>query len=141
MFFRNRKQSEAAAGLSVNKLTQALLLWHTEMKNLRHEIITLRTEMGKWRVSGQSVPTNGRSPLDTGGNSAVRDWMPIVDRFQELLLVQLGNADLAQAFGTYARQRELRDAEMSAGLSKSASNEMDAEWEESVGGQSKYESI
>ncbi|MHC4508026.1 MAG: hypothetical protein ACYTAO_03580 [Planctomycetota bacterium] len=47
----------------------------------------------------------------------------MIDRMQELLLVQMGNADLAQAFGTYARQRELRASEEQPGTTWTEPNE------------------
>jgi hypothetical protein len=76
--------------------------------DLRDEVLALRNEVADLRKRGdQPVPSNG----GPRAGSAVQDWLPVVDRFQELLLVQMGNADLAQAFGTCARQRELREAE------------------------------
>jgi hypothetical protein len=51
----------------------------------------------------EEVPTN------PGGG--VREWLPVLDRFHELTLVAMGNADLAQQFGLTGRQREVAQAE------------------------------
>jgi hypothetical protein len=78
------------------------------LAGLRQDIGALRDEVAELSAYvHQPVPTNG----GPRAGSAVQDWLPVVDRLQELLLVQMGNADLAQAFGTHARQREAQAAE------------------------------
>lgn len=103
MAFWNRKRDDnCISPSSANLLTRAVADARKDIENLRREVDQLHN-----RVNGQPVPTNGKPQA----GSAVQDWLPIVDRMQELLLVQMGNADLAQAFGTYARQRESRASE------------------------------
>jgi hypothetical protein len=102
MAFWNRKRDDKKhVDSAVNRLTQFISFLREDVALLRREVAELQAH------KNQPVPTNG--PPHAG--SAVQDWLPIVDRMQELLLVQMGNADLAQAFGTYARQRELRASE------------------------------
>ena len=106
MAFWNRKQH------NVDPLVRAVLDLRADVDKFRREVTQLRSrvegqEADLNRVKGQPVPTNGQPRA----GSAVQDWLPVVDRMQELLLVQMGNADLAQAFGTYSRQRELRASE------------------------------
>ncbi|KPL13125.1 hypothetical protein AMJ85_00260 [candidate division BRC1 bacterium SM23_51] len=99
---RDRNEPKPAPANAVERLTRVILDLRHDVENLRREVDQLHI-----RVNGQPVPTNGQGR--TGGG--VQEWLPVVDRLQELLLVQMGNADLAQAFGTYARQRELRESE------------------------------
>ena len=107
MAFWNRDRNApkpAPPANAVDRLTRVILDLRHDVENLRREVDGLHI-----RVNGggpQPVPTNGQSRA-----GSVQEVLPIVDRFQELLLVQMGNADLAQAFGTYARQRELRESE------------------------------
>ena len=102
MAFWNRKRNEKARmKTGVTPVERAVVALHEEVCTLRDEVAELRARVH------QPVPTNG----GPRAGSAVQDWLPVVDRLQELLLVQMGNADLAQAFGTHARQRELRAAE------------------------------
>lgn len=103
-FFWNRKQNEpqpAPPATAVERLTRVIL-------DLRHDVENLRREMDQLhiRVNGQPVPTNGQNRA-----GSVQEVLPIVDRLQELLLVQSGHPDIAQAFGTYTRQKELRESE------------------------------
>jgi hypothetical protein len=102
MAFWNRKKP---AGPEIAALTRAIVDLRTKVDNLSHEVDRLHCDVDKLRA-GQPVPTNGQD--QTG---SVREWLPVLDRMQELLLVEKGHADLAQAFGTYTRQRELRAAE------------------------------
>lgn len=107
MAFWNRKQDEKKnTGPAVDPTTRTIVSLRREFAALRDDVSALRHEVAESRKR-QPVPTNGKPHV----GSAVQDWLPIVDRMQELLLVQMGNADLAQAFGTYARQRELRASE------------------------------
>jgi Tfp pilus assembly protein PilN len=101
---RDDKQHEAVKRLTqvIENLRREVNQMRARVEGLQHDVETLHA-----RVNGQPVPTNGQSR----DGSAVQDWLPVIDRMQELLLVQMGNADLAQAFGTYARQRELRASE------------------------------
>jgi hypothetical protein len=101
-FWNFGKNKKGTASPAVDNLTRTVVLMRNTVDTLCHEVAKLRE-----RVDRQPVPTNGQ----VHAGSAVQDWLPIVDRMQELLLVQMGNADLAQAFGTYARQRELRASE------------------------------
>lgn len=103
---RNNEPKQAPPANAVQRLTRVLLELQRDVENLRREVDGLHIRVNGGNC-GQPVPTNGQNRI----GSAVQDWLPVVDRLQELLLVQMGNADLAQAFGTYARQRELRDAE------------------------------
>ncbi len=113
MAFWNRNRNEP-----VERLTQAIL---SLRRDIQEDIVSLRREVGQLqdRVNAQPVPTSGKPHA----GSAVQDWLPVVDRMQELLLVQMGNADLAQAFGTYARQRELRASEEQPGTTWTEPNE------------------
>ena len=121
MAFWNRKRDEPKqVGPAVSTLARAIVELRADIENMRHTMDQLRD-----RVNGQPVPTIGKPHV----GSAVQDWLPVVDRMQELLLVQMGNADLAQAFGTYARQRELRASE----------EQPDTTWTEP--GESTYENI
>ena len=101
MAFWNRSHKNRVRDSAVAGLTEILV-------RLRGEVGALRDEVAKLQVcvNGQPVPTNGQPRA-----GSVQEVLPIVDRLQELLLVSMGNADLAQAFGTYSRQRELREAE------------------------------
>lgn len=103
MAFWNRERAVKKSAVSgTEQLLRAILSMREEVAALRDDVTELQV-----RVNGQPVPTN----VQPHAGSAVQDWLPVVDRLQELLLVQMGNADLAQAFGTYARQRELRASE------------------------------
>ncbi len=102
MAFWNQGKHDPTRRVAVDQLTQVLQSLHADVGRLHREVAELQN-----RVTRQPVPTTGQVPA----GSAVQDWLPIVDRMQELLLVQMGNADLAQAFGTYSRQRELRASE------------------------------
>ncbi len=108
MAFWNRKRDDNKrhANAAVDPQARAMVRLRNDIEALRHDVAELLAERNRNRMN-QPVPTNGQ----VHAGSAVQDWLPVVDRMQELLLVQMGNADLAQAFGTYARQRELRASE------------------------------
>jgi molecular chaperone GrpE (heat shock protein) len=119
MAFWNRDKPNKQKRVAVDQLTQVLQSLHADVGRLHREVSELQVRVN------QPVPTNGQPHA----GSAVQDWLPVVDRLQELLLVQMGNSDLAQAFGTYARQRELRASE----------EQPDTTWTEP--GESSYENI
>ena len=116
MAFWNRKKhnDRVREESPTERLTRTIVTLNRNVEGLWREVDQLRD-----RVNAQPVPTNGQSR----DGSAVQDWLPVVDRMQELLLVQMGNADLAQAFGTYARQRELRASEEQPGTAWTEPNE------------------
>ncbi len=101
-FWNHKPDDKKNAAQAAATMAQVLVRLRSEVENLRCEVAELKV-----CVKDQPVPTNGQ----VHAGSAVQDWLPVIDRMQELLLVQMGNADLAQAFGTYARQRELRASE------------------------------
>lgn len=111
MAFWNRKHGlefDKKRRPAVTPAERAIVSLHEAAARLEVEIAALRDEVAELRACvHQPVPTNG----GPRAGSAVQDWLPVVDRLQELLLVQMGNADLAQAFGTHARQREALAAE------------------------------
>jgi hypothetical protein len=102
MAFWNHKKT---AGPEIAALTRAIVDLRTKVDSLFREVDRLHCDVDKSRA-GQPVPTNGQ--IRAG---SVQEWLPVLDRMQELLLVEKGHADLAQTFGTYTRQRELRVAE------------------------------
>lgn len=124
MAFWNRERGEKKhTGPAVDPTTRALVELRRTVETVGDAVFALLKETRE--RGNQPVPTNGQSR----DGSAVRDWLPVVDRMQELLLVSMGNADLAQAFGTYARQRELRASE----------EQPDTTWTEPTG--STYENL
>ena len=43
--------------------------------------------------------------------SEIKEWLPMIDRMQEIALVAMGNPDLAQQFGLTTRQKEVAAVE------------------------------
>lgn len=116
MAFWNRKRDDKIhAGSNTDLIVKTLASLQKEVQIQRREIAALGQDAGALRDEVAELRARDTQPVPTNGGpragSAVQDWLPVVDRLQELLLVQMGNADLAQAFGTHARQRELREAE------------------------------
>ena len=102
MAFWNRKNKNQER--SVDMRDRAITELRININTLRNDMAILHTEVADLRKT--PVPTNSQPRA-----GSVQDALPIMDRMQELLLVQMGNADLAQAFGLATRQKELRAAE------------------------------
>lgn len=54
------------------------------------------------------------TPRKEESRSEIRESLPLVDRMQEIALVAMGHADLAQQFGLTTRQKEVAEGESEA---------------------------
>lgn len=58
--------------------------------------------------------TENQERPEPRSESSVHEWMPIIERLCELLLVAYGQPELAQAFGIHARQAEINERKPSS---------------------------
>lgn len=54
----------------------------------------------------KTAPTRSAHVQGPHHSSSVAEWLPVLDRMQELAMIALGHPDLAQQFGLTARQKE-----------------------------------
>jgi len=90
------------------KSTHAEPAWDPHMLALLDRI---ETRLDRLEALVRSNPRSEPQPAPPAAGSPVREWLPVLDRFHELVLVAQGHPDLAQSFGLTSRQREVTQAE------------------------------
>lgn len=118
MFGRNAARDQRIDSLveRINKMHKTIMGQQLELGDLRNRIRLLEQAANADRNRAGPSPHQGANP--PGGRDHT---MSVADRMHELLLVQMGQPDLAREFGLVARQKELND---------SAAREAGTEWEE-----------
>ena len=93
------------------KSTHAEPVWGPHMLAVLDRI---ETRLDRLEALVRSAPASVASPVVIQGasvqgphHSDVREWLPVLDRFHELVLVAQGHPDLAQQFGLTTRQKEV----------------------------------
>ena len=89
------------------KSTHAEPAWDPHMLAVLDRI---ETRLDRLEALVRAVPPSVASPIIQPTGSPVREWLPVLDRFHELVLVAQGHPDLAQQFGLTSRQREAAEA-------------------------------